>query len=123
MPRKNLAKMAAALEACKKLHEIGELDDNLLPVRSLSDEESELEDEDKGVSGKKRKKGGPKKQKRVYERKVKAKIQFLTCSDKDQHHRRAGQSCGPKTLCWIARIALSSHSNKTNKQYCHCFEW
>ena len=45
MPRKNLAKMAAALEACKKLHEIGELDDNLLPVRSLSDEESELEDE------------------------------------------------------------------------------
>ena len=123
MPRKNLAKMAAALEACKKLHEIGELDNNLLPVRSLSDEESELEDEDEGVSGKKRKKGGPKKQKRVYERKVKAKIQFLTCSDKDQHHRRAGQSCGPKTLCWIARIALSSHSNKTNKQYCHCFEW
>ena len=80
MPRKNLAKMAAALEACKKLHEIGELDDNLLPVRSLPDEESELEDEDEdeGVSGKKRKKGGPKKQKRVYERKVKAKIQFLT---------------------------------------------
>ncbi|CAH3192487.1 unnamed protein product, partial [Porites evermanni] len=70
MPRKNLAKMAAALEACKKLHEIGELDDNLLPVRSLSDEESELEDEDEGVSGKKRKKGGPKKQMRVYERKV-----------------------------------------------------
>ena len=122
MPRKNLAKISAALEACKKLHEIGELDDNLLPVRSLSDEESELEDEDEGVSGKKRKKGGPKKQKRVYERKVKAKIQFLTCSDKDQHHRRAGQSCGPKTLCWIARIALSSHSNKTNKQYYRCVE-
>ena len=55
MPRKNLAKMAAALEACKKLHEIGELDDNLLPVRSLSDEESELEDEDEGVYLKKEK--------------------------------------------------------------------
>ena len=70
MPRKNLAKMAAALYACIELHKIGELDDNLLPVRNLSDDESESEEEDDESPGKERKKAGTKKRKRVYERKV-----------------------------------------------------
>ena len=70
MPRKNLAKMAAALYACMKLHKIGELDDNLLPVRNLSDDKSESEEEDDESPGKKRTKAGTKKRKRIYERKV-----------------------------------------------------
>lgn len=70
MPRKNLAKMAAALYACMKLHKIGELDDNLLPVRNLSDDKSESEEEDDEYPGKKRTKAGTKKRKRIYERKV-----------------------------------------------------
>jgi len=37
--------MAAALYACEELQKIGELDNNLLPVRTLSDEESESEEE------------------------------------------------------------------------------
>ncbi|XP_073247902.1 endoribonuclease Dicer-like isoform X3 [Porites lutea] len=70
MPRRNLAKMAAAFYACVELHKIGELDDNLLPVRSLSDCESESEEEEEGFAGKKREKAGTKKRKRVYQRKV-----------------------------------------------------
>ena len=69
MPRRNLAKMAAAFYACVELHKIGELDDNLLPVRSLSDDESESEEEEEG-SEEKREKSGTKKRKRVYQRKV-----------------------------------------------------
>ena len=45
MPSKKQAKMAAALKACERLHTIGELDDNLLPKQTLSDEESDLEEE------------------------------------------------------------------------------
>ena len=70
MPRKNLAKMAAALYACIELHTLGELDDNLLPVRCLSDDESESEEEEEESAGKNRGKAGTKKRKRVYERKV-----------------------------------------------------
>ena len=62
--------MAAALYACIELHKIGELDDNLLPVRNLSDVESESEEEDDESPGKKRKKAGTKKRKKIYERKV-----------------------------------------------------
>ena len=32
MPSKKLAKRAAALETCKRLHQLGELDENLLPA-------------------------------------------------------------------------------------------
>ena len=46
MPSKKQAKMAAALKACERLHTIDELDDNLLPKRTLSDEESDLEEDD-----------------------------------------------------------------------------
>lgn len=67
MPRKNLARMAAALYACEELHKIGELDDNLLPVCSLSDE-SESEEEEAEFGGKK--KAGTKKRRRRYGRKV-----------------------------------------------------
>ena len=70
MPRKNLAKMAAALYACRELHKIGELDDNLLPVRNLSNDKSESEEEDDESPGKKRKKAETKKRKQIYERKV-----------------------------------------------------
>lgn len=72
MPRKNLAKMAAALSACEELHKIGELNDDLLPVCSLSDEESESEEEEQAEpGGKKKKKAGTKKRRRRYGRKVK----------------------------------------------------
>lgn len=69
MPRKNLAKMAAALYACEELHKIGELDDNLLPVCSSSDE-SESEEEEAESGGKKKTKAGTKKRRRRYGRKV-----------------------------------------------------
>ena len=73
MTRKNLSKMAAAYNACKELHRIGELDDDLLPVRSLSsDEESELEEEDADSGDMKKAKAGTKKRKRIYERKVRS---------------------------------------------------
>ena len=70
MPRKNLAKMAAAYKACKELHCIGELDDDLLPVRSSSDEECESEEENAESGEGKKTKAGTKKRKRIYERKV-----------------------------------------------------
>lgn len=70
MPRKNLAKMAAAYKACKELHWIGELDDDLLPVRSLSDEGSESEGENTQASEGKKTKAGTKKRKGIYETKV-----------------------------------------------------
>ena len=81
MPRKNLAKMAAALYACEELHKIGELDDNLLPVCSLSDEDSELEEEE-GESGEKKKtKAGTKKRQRRYGRKVRCRVSWGIISD------------------------------------------
>ena len=71
MLSKNQAKMAAALEACKRLHEIGELDDDLLPKRTLSDEESDLEEEEAAAeSDGKAPKAGTKKRRRRYRRKV-----------------------------------------------------
>ena len=70
MLRKNIARMAAAYKACKELHCIGELDDDLLPVRSLSDEESESEEENAGAGEGKKTKAGTKKRKQIYERKV-----------------------------------------------------
>ena len=71
MPSKNQAKMAAALKACKLLHKIGELDDNLLPKQTLSDEESGLEEEEAAAeSGRKKPKAGTKKRRRQYVRKV-----------------------------------------------------
>ena len=73
MPSKNQAKMAAALKACKLLHKIGELDDNLLPKQTLSDEESGLEEEEEEAaaeSGRKKPKAGTKKRRRQYVRKV-----------------------------------------------------
>ena len=70
MPRKNLARMAAAYKACKELHRIRELDDDLLPVRSLSDEESESEEENAESGEGKKTKEGTKKRKQIYGRKV-----------------------------------------------------
>ncbi|XP_022250670.1 endoribonuclease Dicer-like [Limulus polyphemus] len=46
MQSKHLAKMAAALETCRRLHEIGELDDNLLPVGKEAIKFDELLEED-----------------------------------------------------------------------------
>ncbi|PFX27170.1 Endoribonuclease Dicer [Stylophora pistillata] len=69
MLSKNQAKMAAALKAWKMLHKIGELDDDLLPKRTVSDEESELEENAAAESGGKPK-AGTKKRRRRYKRKV-----------------------------------------------------
>ena len=94
MRSKNLAKMAAALNACKELHRIGELDDDLLPVCSLSDEESESEEEEDECDGKKRKKPGTKKRKRVYERKVKMfSTSFILLPPKYSHSYHTFVSC------------------------------
>nr|AWH61386.1 putative dicerB [Actinia equina] len=68
MPRKKQAKMAAAYEACKRLHQEGELDDHLFPIESLSDNESEDEDVEMGVAG--QPKSGTKRKKQAYPRKV-----------------------------------------------------
>lgn len=67
METKRYAKMAAALETCKRLHQIGELDDNMLPVKRTLNflEESEDEAEEPGVP-----KPGTKKRRRVYRKKV-----------------------------------------------------
>ena len=75
MPSKNQAKMAAALKACELLHKIGELDDDLLPKQTLSDEESGLEEEEEeeeaaAESGGEKPKAGTKKRRRQYMRKV-----------------------------------------------------
>ena len=74
MPSKNQAKMAAALKACELLHKIGELDDDLLPKQTLSDEESGLEEEEEeeaaAESGGEKPKAGTKKRRRQYVRKV-----------------------------------------------------
>ena len=67
MPRKKLAKMAASLKACQRLHEVGELNDDLVPVRSLLDDDSEKEEDEES---RKRGKQGTKKRKRHYVRKV-----------------------------------------------------
>ena len=75
MPSKKQAKMAAALKACELLHKIGELDDDLLPKQTLSDEESELEEEEAAVeSGGEKPKAGTKKRKRRYMRKVSGRM-------------------------------------------------
>ena len=70
MPRKKLAKMAASLKACQRLHEVGELNDDLVPVRSLLDDDSEEEEEEEDEESRKRGKQGTKKRKRRYVRKV-----------------------------------------------------
>nr|UXX21448.1 endoribonuclease dicer [Calyptrophora lyra] len=64
MPSKKEAKMAVALEACKQLHRLGELNDNLLPVDSSSDSEPEDLDETDGP------KTGTKKRRRYHAVKV-----------------------------------------------------
>ena len=72
MPRKKLAKMAASLKACQRLHEVGELNDDLVPVRSLLDDDSDEEEEEEEEDEESRKRGkqGTKKRKRRYVRKV-----------------------------------------------------
>lgn len=70
METKKAAKMSAALETCKRLHEIGELDDNLLPVKHVVDFLDELEeDETEGVPAG-TPKPGTKKRRRLYRKRV-----------------------------------------------------
>lgn len=70
METKKQAKMAAALETCKRLHEIGEFDSSLLPIKAVrrileeSDEEA-AEDAPPGTA-----KPGTKKRRRVYPKRV-----------------------------------------------------
>ena len=66
MPNKKESKMAVALEACKKLHEVGELDDHLLPVQGSSDSDSADNDETDGSQHK----TGTKKRRRYHDIKV-----------------------------------------------------
>ncbi|XP_015776860.1 PREDICTED: endoribonuclease Dicer-like [Acropora digitifera] len=116
MPRKNLSKMAAAYQACKKLYEMGELAENLLPVLSESDDESETEEEvEPGSDEKKKAKAGTKKRKRVYDRKV-----FLVRSFK------LYPNYGEVTVSLCSSTALrvfapSSMENQETARKFHCF--
>ncbi|XP_076355471.1 endoribonuclease Dicer-like isoform X2 [Tachypleus tridentatus] len=67
MPSKRLAKMAAALEVCEKLHKVGELDDNLLPVSKECMKCEELEEEEVTHDSAKL---GTRKHKQVYNKKI-----------------------------------------------------
>ncbi|XP_064484373.1 endoribonuclease Dicer-like isoform X2 [Ornithodoros turicata] len=69
METKKAAKMAAALKACKRLHEIGELDDNMLPVKRVVDIGS-TEDEEEGTAPAGTPKAGTKKRRRYYRKRV-----------------------------------------------------
>lgn len=71
MDTKKQAKMAAALETCKRLHEIGEFDSSLLPIKAVrrvledSDGEEEADDAPPGTA-----KAGTKKRRRLYPKQV-----------------------------------------------------
>lgn len=67
MPTRRIADKSAALEAIKKLHKVGELNDNLLPVSKSED--SDDEDEMK-VEERKIKSAGTEKRSNYYENKV-----------------------------------------------------
>lgn len=69
MDTKKHAKMAAALETCKRLHEIGELNDRLLPEKRTLDilEDSEEEEEELPPGAPK---PGTKRKRRLYQRRV-----------------------------------------------------
>ena len=67
MLAKDNAKRAVSLKACRMLHEMGELDDNLLPLESESESESEDGDETDGQQ----RKTGTKKRQRKHSVKVK----------------------------------------------------
>ncbi|XP_077537077.1 endoribonuclease Dicer-S-like isoform X2 [Haemaphysalis longicornis] len=70
METKKQAKMAAALETCKRLHEIGEFDSSLLPIKAVRRvlEDSDEEDADDAPPG--TAKAGTKKRRRVYPKQV-----------------------------------------------------
>lgn len=70
METKKYAKMAAALETCKRLHEINEFDDCLLPVKRVLKllEDSDNEEPDDAPPG--TPKPGTKKRRRVYLKRV-----------------------------------------------------
>lgn len=83
MPSKKEAKMAVALEACKRLHKMGALNDNLLPVDNSS--ESEQEDEDE-TDGSKLPKTGTKKRQRYHAIKVAAQLEGELQSGYDEEY-------------------------------------
>ena len=107
MQRKNLSKMAAAFQACKKLYEMGELAENLLPVLNESDDESETEEEiEPGSDGKKKAKAGTKKRKRVHKRKVFLNISLICFTHVFQRleQRRFAHCISNKPCCLWAYL-------------------
>lgn len=67
MPTRKLARISAAQKACIRLHEIGELDDNFVPVSHTSEDEED--DEDYSTTDEKND-SGIKTGRNFYERKV-----------------------------------------------------
>ena len=76
MPTRRLARISAAHKACIRLHQIGELDDHLLPI-SYS-ETSEDDDDDHEDSIDTDAKTGARQGQNVYERKVGSLYFFTT---------------------------------------------
>lgn len=70
MPSKQQAKMAVAYNACKQLHQLGELNEYLLPVEDLSSDEDGDESMDVDSMDGQKPKRGTKRRKQIYQRKV-----------------------------------------------------
>ena len=71
MPEKTLAKKSAAMKACIRLYEIGELNEHFLPRDNEAEPDSDDEKKDPAA-----KKEGTKKQKKIYPRKVKSEFSY-----------------------------------------------
>ena len=82
MPTRRIADKSAALEAVKKLHEVGELNDHLLPVSKSDD--SDTEDELK-MEERKIKTAGTEKRSNYYPNKVGYKNTIQKCVSNTAH--------------------------------------
>lgn len=79
MPTKKIADKSAALEAIKKLHEIGELDKHLLPLCKMADS-SDNNEAVEGGEEKRKKQVGTAKRSAYYRNEV-----MLLCTRLDSH--------------------------------------
>ena len=79
MPTRKLARVSAAQKACIRLHNIGELDDNFVPISRNDASEDEEDDDDYGTTD-----GGNGKKtvRHIYERKVRECNFSSRCSPK-----------------------------------------
>ena len=77
MPTKKLAKISASQMTCIRLHELGELDDNFLPIKEIDDHDLSDQDDQGQEHDPGRAKAGTKQSKQIYSRKVIGLIYLL----------------------------------------------